>query len=51
MKSLPQIVSPPLWYALFWTVVFLPCFGVTVYFAVKWGVLAALRAFTEAPMK
>jgi len=44
MKTLPHIVSPPFWYCLFWTVVFLPCFGVTVYWAVKLAVIAAMKA-------
>jgi hypothetical protein len=51
MKSLPQIVSPAWWYMGFWVLVFLPCYGLTVYFAVKLAVLAALRAYADAPMK
>ena len=44
MPSLPQIVSPPFWYAAFWVLVFLPCYGLTVYVAVKYAVIAALKA-------
>jgi len=42
--KLPTIVSPPLWYCLFWVCVFLPLFGVTVHYAVKWAVIAAMKA-------
>lgn len=41
--NLPKIVAPEWWYMGFWTIVFLPCFGVTVYFAVKWAIIAAKK--------
>ena len=41
MKTLPQIVSPPFWYMGFWILVFIPCFWLVGYFAIKWANIAA----------
>lgn len=40
----PKIVRPEHWYMAFWLFAFLPCYGVTVYVAVKYAVLAALAS-------
>ena len=50
----PTIVSPPVWYCLFWVCVFLPAFAlmtcvlgsgflVALYFVVKWAIIAATK--------
>ena len=41
--SLPKIVRPEWWYMAFWSCVFLPLYGLVLYFAVKWAVIAALK--------